>query len=1279
MTEGFWQVTDSRVDELSQRLYYGQFSSEQEYWDMCSEMQYLSLQDSYRVWICYQMSYYVANKAAFEGRFPYGLADGINALSMYAMVPTSWDRTVRVSQFSVGGTLFENQWNPVGSRGFTDGCASNIVENCTDPTWTASPTGGDPLQVLLTWSLGDLRTEVSPGGESLVTVPTSALEYDSGGKTWVTTGEMAKSTCKYTLRAGMEWHDGTPLTLLDFIYADAFMTDWGTQDSDYDYRWDSALAAKWSPGFSDAHGTVYSFDDNSMATFRDFSFPLDPNVTATTISPALYPRSADHSQGVVWTVLEALSLMITDGSESGTAYAFGNLPGYAEVDVLVPAIVADIRAKLVWMRDNKWVPPYLAAWLGSAWVTPDNISGYYQNAINFIDMHGHAYISNGGFVIDFFDPANRQMTLVANRDADYPFSPGLWLDATAATTARIDEIVIPLAVQAGQDTTIVVKTSEAVYPSMDFWPGTESTVQLAVVTPSGEQWYPCNRRASGEYTFWIPGSSTQGLASGAYTIVAVATPPNGVPAFLGAMLLLQGVWGPTPQPQPILRPTIKCPRDVTVNAGGWPGNCPCDVNGYPSDLLGLPTTTGNVTSVSSNAPGAYPFGTSTVIWTAIGGNGEAVSCTQRVTVVDREPPRIYAEREVILPTAPGEDHAHSSALPLPTVEDNCGNASSCGNCGVTSVTSNAPATLGVNTSAVVTWTAVDVQGNPATAAQMVTVVDREPPTFDCPETQTLVASAGTCSADATLLTLPDVYDNCGVSRDSLRNNALPFLPVGSPTVEWRVADIYGNVATKSQTVVVQEAPASSGVVEADDYLLVTLERVVLPNDGDYRFGVSVTGMDKSGTLGLQWPLILTLLPYPQSEYVELRKTQDGTSAILSGLGLPIYMCPWDGAADELDFDFVAAKDNSGPKWLTTFLGAVDGVLNEFLPEFTRQLVMLPETFYNTLSRDTADATIAKKVDELAKQAWDGIQNVVPSKPIAALFIGELNRALMASFPAYAQYTADVTRLVKGFAPPTWVSLTSRIVAGIYNYATKEDVVSSKGILSYRAEAGVLVQTEVPTKGNDWGGLDVPATPLTFATSDKCFFVGFRRLSVGSDAPVRLSVAVTKVEVIDARDSSKPTPAGEVYITSRAVSGLPFAGGGTKQDQGIRATVSSVTLNKPCSCWQGFPTAAATWPGNWTDTPESTQMDSGKTYTLAPPFVVFDGRVNAFLYLEIEANEDDRDDIPLFTYEDETDWLGTLSELWTYDELAKWKREGLAPIIEYELSPYVHITLEFSVS
>ncbi|MBK9555601.1 MAG: T9SS type A sorting domain-containing protein [Bacteroidetes bacterium] len=138
-------------------------------------------------------------------------------------------------------------------------------------------------------------------------------------------------------------------------------------------------------------------------------------------------------------------------------------------------------------------------------------------------------------------------------------------------------------------------------------------------------------------------------------------------------------------------------------------NSACTATGV---VLGTPMTSDNcvVASVSNDAPTSYPLGNTTVTWTVTDGSGNSTTGTQVVIVTDEVLPTITAPAAVVV-SADSSCTASEVSLGTPITADNCG---------VASVTNNAPATypLGATT---VTWTVTDVNGNFATVAQTVTV------------------------------------------------------------------------------------------------------------------------------------------------------------------------------------------------------------------------------------------------------------------------------------------------------------------------------------------------------------------------------------------------------------------------------------------------------------------------------------------------------------------------------------------------------------------------------
>ncbi len=299
-------------------------------------------------------------------------------------------------------------------------------------------------------------------------------------------------------------------------------------------------------------------------------------------------------------------------------------------------------------------------------------------------------------------------------------------------------------------------------------------------------------------------------------------------------------------------PTITCPVNVT--------NVPADANQcYATGVaLGTPTTADNcgVASVTNNAPVQFPVGVTTVIWTVTDVNGRTATCNQTVTVVDTQNPTITCPVNVTnVPADANQCYATGVALGTPTTADNCG---------VASVTNNAPVQFPVGVTTVI-WTVTDVNGRTATCNQTVTVVDTQNPTITCPVNVTNVpADANQCYATGVALGTPTTADNCGVA--SVTNNAPVQFPVGVTTVIWTVTDVNGRTATCSQTVTVVDTqdptitcavPAASYTADAGECYYTVTGTALDPTATDDNCGVLSVVNDFTGTstlAGAQFPV-----------------------------------------------------------------------------------------------------------------------------------------------------------------------------------------------------------------------------------------------------------------------------------------------------------------------------------------------------------------------------------------------------------------------------------------
>ncbi len=150
-------------------------------------------------------------------------------------------------------------------------------------------------------------------------------------------------------------------------------------------------------------------------------------------------------------------------------------------------------------------------------------------------------------------------------------------------------------------------------------------------------------------------------------------------------------------------PAITCPTPLSISTDA--GVCGAKAI-FTVTAFDIVTTAPTITKISGLGSGAtYPVGTSTNVYSAVDAAGNSSSCSFTVKVTDTEKPSITAPANITVCAG------STVTLGTPTRSDNCG---------VQSVTNNAPSAYPSGTTTVI-WTVTDVNGNKATATQTVTI------------------------------------------------------------------------------------------------------------------------------------------------------------------------------------------------------------------------------------------------------------------------------------------------------------------------------------------------------------------------------------------------------------------------------------------------------------------------------------------------------------------------------------------------------------------------------
>ena len=253
-------------------------------------------------------------------------------------------------------------------------------------------------------------------------------------------------------------------------------------------------------------------------------------------------------------------------------------------------------------------------------------------------------------------------------------------------------------------------------------------------------------------------------------------------------------------------------------------------------------------SMSSDAPDAFPLGTTNVVWTITDENGNSTTAIQSVTIVDTTMPVLNLPADIKLEATAVRTPVN---LILATASDIFG----------AEVTSDAPVDFEVGTTTI-TWTATDKNGNITTGTQKVTIEDTTKPELTAPAAVTTEATAVRTTLNIGMAKATDIF------KVDVTNDAPADFPIGTTKVVWTATDANGNVSTAEQFITIKdttkpvltvpdaittEATAIKTPVSIGEATATDIFKVDVTNDApaDYPLGKTVvkwTATDENGNV-----------------------------------------------------------------------------------------------------------------------------------------------------------------------------------------------------------------------------------------------------------------------------------------------------------------------------------------------------------------------------------------------------------------------------------------------
>ncbi len=516
-------------DGVALRLRNNDFKSMEERGELFKKALWLAQQDSVRVWLVDQISFSPQKKDLVV---TYDLAGGVAGSSM-------WPYTIRwegkeggTVKWSQPGVLIE-PWNPIGGSNWiydqTPARATMDYATLPDPfTGLAWPERiekaevfaqkGLPISKTLDWISLEFVDEIQVPGDAWA-------DWDATNQKFITVAEkypegttsLIKSVVYYPkdLFDKVAWHDGSRLTIGDFVMAMIMTFDPGKPESAiYDEAAASNLEA-FQAHFKAVK--IVSTDPLVIETYDDLYY-LDAELN-------VYGWWPNFTYGPAsWHALALGVLAEANGELAFTAdKADANQVEWTSY-VAGPSL--EILKKYADQAKADNYIPY-AATLGQ-YVKAGEARARWDNILKWYETYGHFWVGTGPFYLEKVNPVESTLTL--QRSAAFPDPADKWARFGAPKIAVV-EVTGPTSVTIGSEATfeVLVTYRGAAYPLSEI-----GTVKYLLYNAKGQLVGTGEAGAveDGKFKIVLPADVTKLLEAGSNKLeVAVTSLVVSVPSF----------------------------------------------------------------------------------------------------------------------------------------------------------------------------------------------------------------------------------------------------------------------------------------------------------------------------------------------------------------------------------------------------------------------------------------------------------------------------------------------------------------------------------------------------------------------------------------------------------------------------------------------------------------------------------------------------------------------------------------------------------------------------
>lgn len=417
--EGFWNYENDRLDELTQRILTGNFSSKEERNELLREAVKMGMNESVRIFIASLVDPYIASSKMN------GIVNDFSAgiTSRFTLTDGRMDDR---NNLKVGvKQIYQGAWNPIG--GFRDVYANRIWMGIVDPGTFRNPYTGDVIPVRTSFHVE------TKGPDGTLDVPSDAILWDPVNEEWVNVSNAtAISKITYDLTYS-KWHNGVMMDKNDILYSFYFTFEWGTNEGENDRTVDSEFTSQIQQVVQTIKGIRFVSDDK-VEVYVDY-WHFDEGEIADYIGAwASMP----------WEIMAAMEKVVLDGN-AAFSKADADSKNVDWLSLIISSNAEMVKNALMQFKNNNFIPKAIDA---------DDSIERYNASIKWIDEKKHAIISNGPFYLQNYNPEARTITIKAYRDTSYPYEIGEWKRFEEAEVATINNVDVPLSISKGSSAMI---------------------------------------------------------------------------------------------------------------------------------------------------------------------------------------------------------------------------------------------------------------------------------------------------------------------------------------------------------------------------------------------------------------------------------------------------------------------------------------------------------------------------------------------------------------------------------------------------------------------------------------------------------------------------------------------------------------------------------------------------------------------------------------------------------------------------------------------------------